>query len=250
MILAMHNYGNIDNPTRFCVSRGEMKNSEILRDLKKDRLRTHLNQVEELIRHWNGQLSATEPFSSISSDIWPLQYRPPLEADADKSHMLHRHVHRRAFWKHYTDWTFKLDRIRDLGEPLVKLARCYMESLANESPNLKYTELFVRTALDEAFHRVSGRSSNRDYEPHSERGLSFGSSVIEQVAPKTLMTVVEKDHRELVEHLVKRPEWKEIGVYWREVKKTEESMGKIVNDILKSSDIFYPCRFCRKLSQA
>lgn len=227
-----------------------MGNSEILKDLKKDRLRIHLNEVEELIRKWSAQLSATDSFSPISSDVWPLQYRPALESDTDNSHMLRKHLHSRAFWKHHADWTFKLDRIRDLGNPLVKHARSRMEILTNGSPVLRYTELFLRSALDEAFLRVCGRSSNQNYEPHPERGLSFGGSVIEQVAPVTLMTAVQEDHRELVESLEKRPELAEAGVYWREVKKIEQNMGKIVSDILKSSDIFYPCRFCRKLSKA
>ena len=107
--------------------------------------------------------------------------------------------------------------------------------------------MFLRSALNEAFLRVSGRSSNQRYEPHPERGLSFGASVIEEAAPVTLMTSVEEDHKGLVESLGTRPEMEEIGVYWREVTKTEGSMSKLVTDVLKSSDIFYPCRFCRNL---
>ena len=227
-----------------------MTNSDIVRELMRDRLRIHLDGVETLISDWRGQLSAPDPFRPVASDIWPVLYRPALEHDPDNNHMLRRHLHSRPLWKHHSDWGFKLECIHGLGEPLVKDAGGRVAALGKALPDMRFTDLFVRTALGEAFDQAVGRKSVRRYAPNPEHGLSFGSSVIEKAASPEANKDVKKAHRELVTYLKTLPQWKEIVLYWRGVKKTEESMDRILKDVLKSGDIFHPCRFCRKLFQA
>jgi len=43
------------------------------------------------------------------------------------------------------------------------------------------------------------------------------------------------------------PEMAVLSGLWTNLKEHEESMAKIGGDTLKASDIFYSCRFCRKL---
>ena len=224
-----------------------MSNSQIVRELMRERLRIHLDGVETLISDWRGQLSAPDPFHPTASDIWPALYRPALENDPDNNHMLRRHLHSRTLWKHHSDLGFKLACIHGLGGPLVKDAGRYVEALGNAWPDFRFTDLFVKTALGEAFDQAAGKKSVRRYEPNSEHGLSFGGCIIEKAASPEASKEVEENHRELVTYLKTLPQWKEIVLYWRGVKKTEESMDGILKIISKSGDIFHPCRFCRKL---
>ena len=227
-----------------------MTNSEMVKELKKDRLQIHLLEIETLVVNWRLQLSAPIPFSSESSRTWSAPYRPQLEQDIDSAHMLRKHVRSRALWKHHTDWGFNLDRVCSLAEPVVHYGKNLVTDFTGKWADFKFTDYFLWTAIEKAFLQVSGTSSGREYRHHSNQGLSFGSCVIEEVASNQLMTVVENGHRELVKQLMKRLEWKEISGYWQEVKKSELSMGRLVTDVMKSSDIFYPCRFCRRLFRA
>ena len=224
-----------------------MAYSVIVKELKRDRLRVHLDGVETLISDWRGQLSAPDPFRPGESDIWPALYRPAIEHDPDNIHMLRRHLHSRALWKHHSDWGFKLECIHRLGEPLVKDAGGCVEALGKRLPDMRFTDQFVRTALSEAFDQAAGEKSVRGYAPNPEHGVRFGGSTIEKAASPEANKDVEEAHRALVTYVKTLPQWKDIVLSWRGVKKTEESMDGIVKDVLKSGDIFHPCRFCRKL---
>lgn len=228
-----------------------MANSEIVKELMKDRLRNHLIEIEKLVVNWRPQLSAPRPFSSEPSDLSVVPYRPQLERDSDNAHMLRKHIKSRAFWKLHTAWEINLSHVSSSVEPVVRQGREFVAKLATKSPDLKFTRFFAWTAAEEAFLQISNMRSARDYRPNSKQGLNFGSCVIEEKAASAIyLTTVEAEHKELVKKLSERPEWEEICAYWLEAKKAEDGLAKIVDSVMKSSDIFHPCRFCRKLFKA
>ena len=61
------------------------------------------------------------------------------------------------------------------------------------------------------------------------------------------MEKVTRALKQLSNMLGKLPEMAVLSGFWTEIKEHEESMAKIGGDTLKASDIFYSCRFCRKL---
>ena len=224
--------------------------SNVVQELMKDRLRIHLGQVEALIEVWAGQLSAPDAFSTGSKDVRTASYRPLAGEDSDNNHMLRKHVGSRALWRHHSAWIANLDDVFGLMDPVISLANSFVTKLNSASPELKYTELFAWTALEEAFMQLTDVSFARKYEPNSGRGFSFAGCVIEEIGTVDLLTEIENNHKALIEKLKRGSCWKSILAHWKEIRKIEVSMGKLVNDVLKSGDIFTPCRFCRKLFKA
>lgn len=224
-----------------------MTNPSNVEILKRDRLRVHFAEVEKLASAWAVQLRAEEPFPAVDSEIWPMSYKPSLEGDRDNNHMLRRHIKSRALWKHHADWQRKLELVNGLCEMLAIEAASQMEAVGQSSPDLNFSKMFARTALEVAFVKTMGRSSPRKYEPKSGHGFNFGGILIERVASADSIDGVKDVHSRLIDYLAVRPELKEIVGCWNDLKETESRMIRIVEVILKSGDIFYPCRFCRKL---
>jgi len=222
----------------------------MVQELKRERLGKHLEEVQELGEEWVAQLSAPSPFTGEFDQKGPVRYKPSLEVDVDVFHMLKRHIKSRALWKHHTEWESNLEKIREFEQSLAKQADDFVAEKQRQSPRLDYTKWFANTALEEVFLKTSKLPSVRKYDPKTGSGLFFGGYVIEETAKGNSISSVEDDHKGLIKQLVKCPEWKYLLGYWRSVKSTEESMVTIVNDTLKSSDIFNQCRFCRKLFKA
>lgn len=225
----------------------QMGDSTVVQELKKERLREHLEEVQQLGEEWRGQLSAPSPFSKKFNPKSPIRYKPSLEVDVDMFHMLKRHIKSRALWRNHTEWETNLEKIRDLEEPIGKRTDSIVAEMTRQSPKFEYTRWFAYTALEKVFLKMSRLQSVRKYEPKTGGGLIFGGDMIEETATGESIASVERDHKSLIKELERYSEWKYILVHWRSVKRLEESMRKIVSDTLKSSDFFYPCRFCRKL---
>ena len=74
-----------------------VKQSAIAGEIKKEYLKDHLEQVEDLITEWIEQLNAPDPFSPHDGILgWESDYRPKLEGDLDSNHMLRSHVRSRV----------------------------------------------------------------------------------------------------------------------------------------------------------
>ena len=227
-----------------------MSESIMVQDLKRQRLGKHLEEVQQLGEEWGAQLSSPNPFTREFDQKDPGRYKPSLEVDVDVFHMLKRHIKSRALWKHHTKWESDLNKIRESEQLLAKETEGLVTEMQRQSPKLEFTKWFGNTALEEGFLKISKLPSVRKYEPKSGGGLIFGGYDIEEIATGDSISLVEDNHKWLIRQLEKCSEWKDLLRYWRSVKRTEESMGKIVNDTLKSSDIFNHCRFCRKLFKA
>ena len=73
------------------------------------------------------------------------------------------------------------------------------------------------------------------------------SNKIETGAPTEKMEQVTRALEQLTNILRKLPEMAVLSGFWTQLKSHEKSMAKIGGDTLKANDIFYSCRFCRKL---
>ena len=79
------------------------------------------------------------------------------------------------------------------------------------------------------------------------RGVVYRGNKIETGALPEELEKVTRALQQLSFLLRKRPAMVELSDLWKEMKKNEKSMVKIGGDSLKASDIFYRCRFCKKL---
>lgn len=226
-----------------------MSRSMIVIEIKKEQLKRHLNEVEKLIGEWRPQLCAPNPFREPQSELWPVGYRPTCEKDLDNKHMLRRHIRSRAFWKHHLNWEEKLGTIDQKSEILIEVANGFMAELAKEKMQMRPTGAFMRVALEEGFTWCTGRKPERQYGDRPAGEVWCGMFRIAKEAPPEEVLEVEEAHRRLTSKLRGSDEMKEIVHLWEEAKKSEEKMGKLLSDVLKSGDIIYPCRFCRKLFQ-
>ena len=59
--------------------------------------------------------------------------------------------------------------------------------------------------------------------------------------------MVEKEHRDLSDEIAQTDEMKNLVNLSIDIIKLQEAMRTIAMKALKSSDILYPCRFCRHL---
>ncbi len=78
-------------------------------------------------------------------------------------------------------------------------------------------------------------------------GVIYRSTQIETGALPEELEKVTRALKRLTNMLRELPEMAVLSGLWTEIKEHEESMAKIGGDTLKASDIFYSCRFCRKL---
>ncbi len=104
---------------------GKQKASEDIRtQIKLERLRKHLEEVEEISMKWASQLT----YQSILPPVLFLEGKPLY------NHMLRKHLRKRALWKNYTEWEQRIRRIRELSETLFKKAQEEGLSRSDASP--------------------------------------------------------------------------------------------------------------------
>ena len=227
-----------------------MSESTAVVEIKKERLARHLNQVERHLAQWLGQIDTPMPFSQVDlnpHNIHIAPYQPPLERDTDINHMLRKHLNSRVLWRRHSDWMLLQERLAKAGNRLVKLGQVRIDKLAQEK-DIQPTVWFLNSALEDAFSAVVGgidRTAQPESDPYG--GVIYRSNQIETGALPEDLEKVTRALKQLSNMLGKLPEMAVLSGLWTEIKKHEESMAKIGGDTLKASDIFYPCRFCRKL---
>lgn len=227
----------------------DIKTSPIARELKKEYLREHLENVKTLINNWIPQLNAPDPFTS-SGGLWGWQavYRPPIEQDLDNNHILRRHVRSRALWHHYTNWEQTLEEIWDLADEIREQAEAmHAEQSVNEER--EYTDGYMGVALWKGFDIARGGVLEDYYKPPDDRiGVNYGAYKISasETTADACVSVVE-EHRALIHHVAALKGMKELAGSWRKLLKLQEQMQPIARRTLRSNDILYPCKFCRHL---
>ncbi len=226
-----------------------VKYSAMASEIKKEYLREHLESTKKIIEDWISELNAPSPFGPHKG-IWGWQaaYRSSIEQDPDSNHILRRHVRSRALWHHHADWERKLDSIWQMKSQVCKDAdKKHSQQLIKK--RRKYTENYIPTALWQGFGIACGSNINIDYKiPDDQKGITYGAFNIERsVKSNNDRDLVEQEHREFSQYIAGIKTMKELFQVWNEVKDVQGNMRTIATMALKSSDILYPCRFCKHL---
>ncbi len=255
------------------------KSAATLAQLKMDRLKNHLSEVEHIITNWIDELSILSPFSWSESreaskfetekaampvrlsltggsgfqkedqgGQWALQtlYMPPTEQDAVTNHMLRKHLRKRSIWTNHAQWERGLKRVSELAPA----ARNKLSQLAEaHRGGWETTEDYEGTALEKALDLAAGQERQEPYwqKPVFSHGVWLGDILIEKSAGPEEVQKVGSQHRQLIEEAAQSEEMRSVAIEWGNVLKLQGRMQELASKTLKSSDILYPCQFCRPL---
>ncbi len=252
------------------------KSEAILAEVRRDRLNKHLNEVENLISTWVSELTAPSPFcwseceesatfgtqpirmkanvpEYIPEKHWELWacrsvYKPPTEQDTASNHILRKHLRKRALWKYHSEWGQELNRIRELGAPLCEKAA---DMLKERKKGRELTEDYMPVALRAALEIASGNAPPGSYSQRSgfSQGVWYDEILIEKSANVQQVDAVAERHRQMISELAESKEMNELARVWQKVLVLGERMRELAHKAVKSSDILYPCQFCRRLWQ-
>ncbi len=225
--------------------------SAVATELKKEYLKEHLKEVKNLLATWMVELKTPSLLVRDQGQLswgWPMIHKPSSEHNPDSNHMIRRHLRSRALWSHHANWERKLESIWQLtGQVRDDIKKKHVEQ--SSSKQWRYAEDYVNTALWQGFEVACGRTLSLDYKvPDSKIGLSFGAYLIENSATSAKSrALLEKEHREFIRGVAATNEMKDLVSLWNEVAELQEAMRAIAINTLKSSDILYPCKFCKHL---
>ena len=253
------------------------KSAKMLDEVRRERLNKHLNEVEELIKEWItdldnvpspfywqpseesekfGASGISGPLAHYAEDVrlepWRLWacrsvYMPRVEQDTASNHILRKHLRKRALWTYHTEWQHRLNRIRELGTPICEKAT-QMESARAKGKGL--TEDYKAVALQVALELALGHATEKSYSQKASQGVCYAGVVIEKTAVNTQqMSEVGEEHWQMVSELGQSNEMLELAQEWQQSSELQERMRELAWKALKSSDILYPCQFCRRLWQ-
>lgn len=226
--------------------------SQMVFEIKKDRLEKHLREVEKTIKEWIPQLLAPDPFASRGNIRgWQKVYQSSIEADPTLNHMVRKHLKSRRLWRLHTEWQSTLNEVWSQLPSLRDYANRHMSQSSQSA--MDYTEDFIGTALWQAFLETRrDRSIRLTYHPNDPgSGIKLGGYVIEKSASSdTELKEVKKKHRELIAALTGTQEMKQIVEAWQRTLDLQSNMHSLATTLIRSSDYLNPCRFCKKLWQA
>lgn len=218
---------------------------------------------------WLGEFWELRPWQMwVCCDV----YKPPLEEEEDSNHMLRKHLGSRRLWKYHTEWEARLNGIGELARSISERAAELQKQRGLEG---ELAEGYTGIGLCKRFDLVSARSIGMDLQHgrliiHLIDGLNstlerdsyrdrnffrpsnsgiwyypagrYGSGA----RPEEPARVIE-EHWDMIHELQFCPEMRELAKGWQRVLELQEKMQAIARTALKSSDIFHPCQFCRKL---
>ena len=255
------------------------KSEATLAQLKMDRLKLHLSEVEQVIRAWVSELNAPSPFHWSESkeaikfeteqasmpvrllmaagsglqnggqrSQWSFQtrYVPPTEQDAVTNHILRKHLRKRAIWSNHTKWELTLNAVTELAPSARNKVSLLMEI---HRGRWEITEDYEGTALQKALELAAGQESEAAYSQKAafSRGVWLDDILIEKSARLDEVQEVSSLHRQLVEQAAQSKEMLALAEKWRVVMKLGDSIQELASKALKASDILYQCKFCRRL---
>jgi len=192
-------------------------------------------------------------------------YVPPVEQDTVSNHILRKHLRKRALWRYHTEWEQRLNRIRELGDPICERAT----EMENErAKGRKLTEDYKAGALLGALDLALGHTPEKSYSPKVQglsyiesrgipeklrsprvQGVYYGDLLIEKTANAEQVNGVGEEHWQMISELGESKEMLELAQEWQRVLALQEKMIELGQKAIKSSDILYPCQFCRRLWQ-
>lgn len=227
-----------------------VKHSEMAKEIKKDYLLRHLDEVEKLIMDWIPQISAPVPLLLLDDNWgWLSIYRPALEENADTKHVLRQHLRNRTLWRYHTEWERKLEATWQLITRVhMKAEDVYTQLSINQST--LHREHYVGVALTAAYNSIyTGKPSKIQYKiPDDRHGVSCGDFKIELEATIDEERLsIQEEHTDYTNTISNSEEMEQLIVIWHDVEILQNQMQTIADKVIKSKDILYPCRFCRHL---
>ena len=227
-----------------------VKHSKMAKEIKKDYLLRHLDEVEKLITDWIPQISAPAPFLLLDDNwSWLSIYRPALEETPDSKHVIRQHLRNRTLWKHHAEWERKLEATWDLIIKVRKEANDVYTQLSINQSTL-HREHYVGVALTAAFNSIyTGKPIKIQYQiPSDQHGVSCGDFKIELEATiNEERLAIQKGHTDYTNTITSFGEMQQLIVIWHDIEVLQGQMKIIANKVIKSKDILYSCRFCRHL---
>ena len=227
-----------------------VKHSEMAKEIKKEYLLRHLDEVEKSITDWIPQISAPAPLLLLDDDWgWLSTYRPALEENPDSKHVLKWHLRSRTLWRHHTEWERKLIATWDFITNVRKKADDVYTQLSINQPTL-HREHYIGVALTAAFNSIyTGKLLKIQYQISGDQhGVSCGDFKIELEATIDEERLsIQKEHTAYTNTISNFKEMKQLIVIWHDIEVLQNHMQTIANKVIKSKDILYPCRFCRHL---
>jgi len=226
-----------------------VKHSTVARELKREYLKEHLEDVKKLISSWIPQLIAPEPLNpKQGTGGWQSSYRPVAEQDPDNNHILRRHLKSRALWSHHANWERKLDKIWHSLEVLRDEANSKYGVIGSNTRR-QYTPEYVTVGLWKGFDLAYNGELKDWYKvPDDQQGVSYGAYKIEVSAKSpTVRSLVIKEHMDFIHYVAGLEDMKALVEIWRDTILIQKQMQSISSKSLKSVDILYPCTFCKHL---
>ena len=218
-------------------------------EIKKEYLKKHLEEVEDLIGRWIPELNAPLVLAPKGGSWgWQSVYRPLTEESPDNNHMLRRHLRSRALWSNHAHWERGLDRVWDLIYQ-VRSQAILLHTNKSSTGKSQYQDDYIDTAVWVAFNEVCGKEPGLVYRSGDDnRGVFYGAYRIERSASDPTERIrIEDEHRQLVTVIAELKATKELKGNCFDLVRLQEHMQTIVGRLLKSRDILYQCRFCKHL---
>ncbi|GEM_PF-4933319 len=239
----------------------KLKGSTAVKEIKKEYLVRHLDDMEHraqswLESHWSREYfhpDGTYIANSLAGKGVPS--KSVLGADPELNHILRRHLRSRALWTHHGVWERAVGRLSQVEEGIAILAAPIAQTHQLQGP-FTYTSAFLGSALAEAFKCVRGTGSPSVYTPYTPSGVLLGRYMIEQSAEGGDVPRVGRQHQLLVSELLdhnRHPAldtaFHEAGRLQGDLEREEKAVRKLAADALKAKDFLYPCRYCKRLWQ-
>lgn len=230
--------------------------TDISKEIKKEYLLQHLDSVKEIIVQWIKELSSPPPFGYQKRHWgWQKVYKPEIEMDIDKSHILRRHILNRTLWRYHTDWEKQLTGawgyIVQARKRAIQLQDQDCLKNAENNTVLNYADHYLESAIWTAFNQLYEGNINHglDYKTRdNEKGLYYGSYGIEATVDNPGgRKLVEQHHRSLIRQLREDEVMIKAVDHITLLKETEKNMIQLAEKHLKATDILHPCKLCRHL---
>lgn len=224
------------------------QNPSVVREIKKEYLMQHLEEVKKLIENWIPELRAPLPFDQEQRSGWEVVYSPASELNPDLNHMLRHHLKSRTLWNHHTNWQRSLENIFKLTSEIRTSAEKALSD-THLPKNRRYTEDYLSMALWWSFVITTKKPFQLFYNiPKSRLGVAIGAYLIEaSVSTTEEQNVVIEEHKEFTHEIARTDNMIELAAEWSQVKGLDAKMDLLVNKTVKSRDILYSCQFCKHL---
>ncbi len=215
---------------------------EVARQLMKERLTEHLRSVDSLIKDWSGELSLPMPFD-FGETSWPCRvpYTPRSEEDVSKNHILRHHLRGRALWRNHADWMRKVRMLEEQGGVI-----CRQATEMRPQCSVAYRE----AALWAAYRLAIGEKFKKKYEVEQGKGITFYGVIIDDTTVTTEKDRVADGHWIMVRSLAYCKEMAKFIETLEQARAFQMCVIDLVAKVLSSSDIFYPCKLCKRLMEA